>query len=69
MVTGLLYLVNDIDNAPTSVLEKISNKLRGIFLLPLELFGIMPNTDSLKLKLELAKEVGGLLLVLIFFFS
>ena len=68
IVTGLLYFVNFKDRAPTSVFEKISNKLSGTSL-PFILFGFIPNWDSLKLKRELDNEVGGLLLFFNFNFS
>ena len=47
-----------IERAPTSVLEKISNKFKGTSF-PLTLLGFIPKADSLKLNLELDNDGGG----------
>ena len=64
--------MNFKERAPTSVLEKISNKFKGTFL-DLLLIGFIPKADSRKLNLELDNEGGGGLLLnlnlLSFYFS
>ena len=57
-----------IERAPTSVLEKISNKFNGTSF-PLTLLGFIPKADSLKLNLELDKGGEGLRLNLNLFFD
>ena len=54
--------MNFKERAPTSVLEKISNKFKGTFL-DLLLIGFIPKADSRKLNLELDYEGGGGLLL------